>query len=75
MSELCCLVSAGVHGLSQNNQRVVRLGEDTATLSNVVAVQAHNQGLGCCVAQNLQSLHNAVDVYKRQFLENGEGNI
>src|SRR3954453_8353838 len=49
-----------VHGVHHRDQGVVRLGEDPATLVDVVAVQADDERLGGVVAEDLQSLDDAV---------------
>src|SRR4051794_5924648 len=49
-----------VHGVHHRDQGVVRLGEDPATLVDVVAVQADDERLGGVVAEDLQRLDDAV---------------
>src|SRR6478609_7289116 len=54
------LVGAFVHGESQRHQRVSCLGEDAATLVDVVAVETHHERLVRLVAEDLQRLDDAV---------------
>src|SRR3954453_18934046 len=49
-----------VHGVHHRDQGVVRLGEDPATLVDVVAVQADDERLGGVVAEDLEGLDDAV---------------
>src|SRR3954454_7697861 len=49
-----------VHRVDHGHQRVVGLGEDPPALFHVVAVQAHDQRLGCLVAEQAQRRDDAV---------------
>src|SRR4051812_44197260 len=49
-----------VHGVHHRDQGVVRLGEDPATLVDVVAVESDDERLGGLVAEDLQGLDDPV---------------
>src|SRR5699024_9293536 len=54
------VVGAGVHAVGQVEERVVRVGEDLASLVDVVAVETDDERLVGLVAENLQGLDDAV---------------
>src|SRR6476646_9150033 len=49
-----------VHGVDDRDERVRRLGQDPASLDDVVAVEPDDEGLGRLVAEDPQRLHDAV---------------
>src|SRR3954462_14134055 len=54
------LVGPAAHGLLDDGQRVVGLGQDPAALLDVVAVEAYDERLVRLVAEDLQGAHDAV---------------
>ena len=58
--ELGGLVGRAVHRVDLGDQRVVEVVEDPSALDDVVAVEAHDQGLGRLVAEDLERALDAV---------------
>src|SRR5699024_9644121 len=58
VGQLGGFVSAFVHGGRNGDQRMVGFGQNGAAFFHLVSVQADNQLFSCCIAKNLQCLHN-----------------
>src|SRR5215217_8570256 len=58
--ELGRLAGGAVHGVHERDEGVVRVGEDPASLDDVVSVQPDDEGLGGLVAEDLQRVDDAV---------------